>query len=274
MKFRITRKWSEIETASSARVTLDRAGRWFVSFAAPPKPLERTSTAKSVGLDLGIALSVSTSNGEMLSMPQLLSKGERKRCQGRRLARQTKGSNRRKLTKQLLAKISAREKDRRKDWIEKTTTKLVRDYDLIAIEDLKIKNMTRLAQGRVENPGKNVRAKSGLNRSILEQSWGLSRKRLTDKATNATEPVEIITINPAYTSLRCSRCGHTDKENRKNQAFFCCPSCGYTANADVNAAKNILAAGHAVKGRGGTSQAKPDRVEHNDPVKRQPAEAA
>ena len=138
MKFRITRKWSEIETASSARVTLDRAGRWFVSFAAPPKPLERTSTAESVGLDLGIALSVSTSNGEMLSMPQLLSKGERKRCQGRRLARQTKGSNRRKLTKQLLAKISAREKDRRKDWIEKTTTELVRDYDLIAIEDLKI----------------------------------------------------------------------------------------------------------------------------------------
>jgi putative transposase len=94
----------------------------------------------------------------------------------------------------------------------------VRNYDLIALEDLKIKNMTRSAKGTVENPGKNVKAKSGLNRSILKQSWRIFHRRLTDKATNATTPVEIIFINPAYTSMRCSKCGHMEQKNRKNQA--------------------------------------------------------
>ena len=96
------------------------------------------------------------------------------------------------------------------------------------------------------------------------------RQRLTDKAINATVPVTIVAINPAYTSLRCSECGYTDKKNRESQALFCCLSCGYTDNADVNAAKNIIAAGLAVTGRGGTSHAN----KHPDPVKRQPAEAA
>jgi putative transposase len=136
------------------------------------------------------------------------------------------------------------------------------------LEDLNIKNMTRSAIGTVENPGKNVKAKSGLNRSILKQSWGIFHRRLTDKATNATTPVEIIFINPAYTSMRCSKCGHMEQKNRKNQAIFCCLSCGYTDNADVNAAKNIIAAGLAVTGRGGTSHAKPDWAKHSDPVKR------
>ena len=225
---------------------------------------------------MGVTHTAAMSDGQFLDMPELLSKGEqqRKRRLQRKLARQTKGSKRRNQTKLAIAKISTKEKDRRKDWIEKTTTELVRDYDLIAIEDLKIKNMTKSATGTVEKPGKNVAQKSGLNRVILSQGWGLFRKRLTDKATNATVPVEIITINPAYTSMRCSECGHTSAENRKNQAVFCCKACDYTDNADLNAAKNILAAGHAVSGRGGTSQAKPDRVEHSDPMKRQPAEAA
>ncbi|WP_276973282.1 RNA-guided endonuclease InsQ/TnpB family protein [Ferrimicrobium acidiphilum] len=276
VKFRVTRKWSEIETASSARVTRDRAGRWFVSFTRPAPQMERRSTGTVVGLDMGVTHTAAMSDGQFLDMSELLSKGEkqRKRRLQRKLARQTKGSNRKSRTKLAIAKISTREKDRRKDWIEKTTIDLVRSYDLIVLEDLKIKNMTKSAKGTVESPGKNVRQKAGLNRSILAQSWGLFRKRLTDKATNATVPVEIITINPAYTSLRCSECGHTDKENRKSQAVFCCKACDYTGNADLNAAKNILAAEHAVSGRGGTSQAKPDRVKHSDPTKRQPARAA
>ncbi|MHB8189887.1 MAG: RNA-guided endonuclease InsQ/TnpB family protein [Ferrimicrobium sp.] len=182
------------------------------------------------------------------------------------------GSNRRKRTKLAIAKLAAKETDRRKDWIEKTTTELVRNYDIIAIEDLKVKNMTRSAKGTLQSPGKNVRAKSGLNRSILEQGWGLFRQRLTDKATNATELVQITVINPAYTSLRCSECGYTDKRNRKSQAIFCCLSCNYTDNADVNAARNIIssAVGLAVSGRPGTSHAN----KHSDPVKRQPPKAA
>ncbi len=121
-------------------------------------------------------------------MPKLLSSGERqrKRRLQRRLARQRKGSNRRARTKCRIAKLAVKESDRRKDWIEKTTTQLVRDYDLIVVEDLKVKNMTKSASGTKDKPGKNVRAKSGLNRSILEQSWGMFRQRLTDKAINAT----------------------------------------------------------------------------------------
>ncbi|MHB8343197.1 MAG: RNA-guided endonuclease InsQ/TnpB family protein [Ferrimicrobium sp.] len=148
----------------------------------------------------------------------------------------------------------------------------MRNYDLIAIEDLKVKNMTRSAKGTIGNPGKNVEAKSGLNRSILEQGWGMFRQRLTDKATNATEPVQVIVINPAHTSLRCFECGYTDKRNRESQAIFVCQSCGYQSNADVNAARNIIstAVGHTVSGRPGTSHAN----KHSDPVKRQPPKAA
>ena len=221
---------------------------------------------------MGIAITVATSNGEFLDMPELLTKGEhqRKRRLQRRLARQVKGSNRYRVTKLAIAKLAAKEVDRRKDWIEWTTTDLVRDYDLISLEDLKITNMTKSAKGTKDKPGKNVKAKSGLNRSVLEQGWGMFRQRLTDKATNAVTPVEIIAINPAYTSLRCSECGYTDKKNRESQALFHCLSCGYKDNADVNAAKNIIAVGLTVQGRGGTSHAN----KHSDPVKRQPTEAA
>ncbi|MHB8343415.1 MAG: RNA-guided endonuclease InsQ/TnpB family protein [Ferrimicrobium sp.] len=208
-------------------------------------------------------------------MPELLSSGmrQRKRRLQRKLARQTKDSKGRQATKVQIAKLS---QPKRQTGVrtgpDKTTTEFVRNYDLIAIEDLKVKNMTRSAKGTKDNPGKNVRAKSGLNRSILEQGWGLFRQRLTDKATNATELVQITVINPAYTSLRCSECGYTDKRNRKSQAIFHCQSCNYTANADVNAARNIIstAAGLAVQGRPGTSHAN----KHSDPVKRQPARAA
>ncbi len=270
VKFRITREWKDIETATSARITLDRSGRWFVSFTRPAPQIRRESTGKSVGIDMGVVATVATSDGQILNMPKLLSPGERqrKRRLQRRLARQQKGSNRRNRTKLAVARLSARESDRRKDWVEKTTTRLVRDYDLIALEALKVKNMTKSASGTKDKPGKQVSQKRGLNRSILEQSWGMFRQRLTDKATHATAPVAIVSINPAYTSLRCSECGHTDKGNRKSQVVFCCLSCGHTDNADVNAAQNILAAGHAVTGRGGTPQA----LSHSDPVKRQPLE--
>ncbi len=137
----------------------------------------------------------------------------------------------------------------------------MRSYDLIALENLKIKNMTKSVKGTIQNPGKNVAQKAGLNRVILEQSWSLFKKRLTDKATNATTPVEVITINPAFTSMRCSKCGHTNKTNRKSQAIFCCKACGYTNNVNVNAAKNIIstAVGHTVSGRGGISHARSNK---------------
>ena len=123
MKFRVTRQWNDITDASSARVTKDRSGRWFVSFTYPAPNLEREPTNKTVGLDMGVTHTITKSNGRFLDMPKLLSEGEqqRKRRLQRKLARQVKGSSRRKSTKAALAKLSAKETDRRKDWIEKTT---------------------------------------------------------------------------------------------------------------------------------------------------------
>jgi putative transposase len=252
VRFRLTRPWSDVRSATSARVTLDRAGRWHVSFTTPKTPFDRTSTEAAIGLDLGIAAGVATSTGELLKMPPLLSAGEaqRKRRLQRKIARQCPGSQRRARTKAAGARLAARETDRRKDWIEKTTTQLVKNHDLIAVEALKVKNMVRSARGTVENPGRRVAQKRGLNRSIQSQAWALFRKRLTEKATAATSPCAVVAVNPANTSRRCSECGHTAKDNRKSQAVFSCQSCGYTDNADVNAAKNILAAGLAVSGRG------------------------
>ncbi len=144
-----------------------------------------------------------------------------------------------------IANLRIRETDRRRDWAEKTSTELARQFDVIRVEDLKVQSMTRSAKGTIETPGRNVRQKAGLNRSILASAWGLLVRRLEDKA-----PGRIEKINPAFTSQRCSACGYVDAKSRESQTAFHCTACGYACNADVNAAKNI-AAGRAVTARGG-----------------------
>jgi putative transposase len=122
---------------------------------------------------------------------------------------------------------------------------------VIRVEDLQIKTMTRSAQGTAATPGRNVRAKAGLNRQILRSGWGLLVRRLQDKA-----PGRVQKVRPAFTSQCCSACGHVDANSRESQARFACTACGYACNADVNAARNI-AAGHAVTARGGVRAAGP-----------------
>ena len=126
--------------------------------------------------------------------------------------------------------------------MEQRSTQIARDYDLIRVEDLDVRNMTRSAKGTVERPGRNVRQKAGLNRAILASGWGMFAARLEHKAAGRLEKVD-----PAFTSWRCSECGTVDRKARESQAVFRCRSCGYSANADLNAARNI-AAGHAVRG--------------------------
>ncbi|GEL16491.1 RNA-guided endonuclease InsQ/TnpB family protein [Pseudonocardia asaccharolytica] len=157
--------------------------------------------------------------------------------------------NRRK-ARQRLARLHARNADRRRDFVEKASTELAWRFDRIRIEDLRIKNMTRSARGTVERPGRNVAAKAALNRSILAGGWGLFLRRLQDKAPGRVEK-----INPAYTSQTCSACGHIARESRESQALFCCVACGHAEHADVNAAKNI-AAGRAVRGAENSSASK------------------
>lgn len=234
-----------------ARVTLDSAGRWHVSFSAPQQPVDRQQSGRMIGLDLGIAQSLTTSDGQVFQAPQA-PEGERTRRLRleRRLARQQKGSSRREATKFKLAKLKARQADRLKDWREKASTDLVRGFDLIAVENLRVGNMLRSARGSVETPGNNVRAKAGLNREISAQGWSALLLRIEQKA--AASDVAFVKVSAINTSRTCCACGHSSKENRKSQATFSCASCGHIEHADINAAKNILAAGLAVSGRGGS----------------------
>ena len=205
-----------------------------------------------VGLDRGVAVSAALSTGEMLTCPRLSASRQRRlqRLQRKR-AGASRGSNRRAKLKHAIARLRTREADARKDWAEKLSTDLARRFDVIRVEDLRVRDMTRSARGTLAAPGRNVRAKAGLNREILASGWGLLVRRLEEKA-----PGRIEKINPAFTSQRCSACGHVAGENRESQAVFACTACRHTANADVNAAQNI-AAGHAVTARGGIRVAGP-----------------
>jgi putative transposase len=236
----------------SYRVTMNRVGRWHIAFAAIPDPVPGPGNGEVVGIDRGVAVSAALSTGELLHVPGLTVR-ERKRLRRleRKLARARRGSERRKGVRLAIARLKARETDRRKDWAEKASTDIARRFDTIRVEDLLIKNMTRSAKGSAGNPGRNVRQKSGLNREILRSGWGLLVRRLEEKAASRVEK-----IKPAFTSQRCSACGHVDAKSRESQARFVCTACGFACNADVNAARNI-AAGHAVAARGGFRDAGP-----------------
>jgi transposase len=197
-------RWSRaVPPAKSYRVTLDRAGRWHVAFAAIPSAVQGPGTAEVVGVDRGVAVSAALSTGEMLSVPRL-SPGRQRRLilLQRRLARAQRGSNRRAQTRLATARLKAREADARKDWAEKVSTDLAR---------------------RIEK------------------------------------------VSAAFTSQRCSACGHVAAESRKSQSWFRCVACCFACDADTNAAINI-AAGHAVHARRAdrASGAVKREPQHND----------
>jgi transposase len=240
------------EGVKSYRVTMDRAGRWHVAFALIPGPVAAPGNGQVVGVDRGVAVSAALSTGQLLHAPGLTARERiRLRRLQRTLARAARGSNRRGRVRHAIARLRARDSDRRKDWAEKTSTAIARRFDLIRVEDLKITNMTRSAKGTRGDPGRNVRQKAGLNRGILRSGWGLLVRRLEEKAPGRVEK-----INPAFTSQRCSACGQVDPKSRESQAVFRCTACGFPCHADINAAKNI-AAGHAVTARGGDGVARP-----------------
>jgi putative transposase len=247
-------RWSRAVPSGvkSYRITQDRAGRWHVAFAAIPATIEGPGTGAIVGLDRGMAVSAALSTGELLRGPSFAARErQRMRRLERKLARARRGSNRRKRVRLAIARLHARETDRRKDWAEKASTDIASRFDLIRIEDLQIRNMTRSARGTREKPGRNVRQKAGLNRGILRSVWGLLARRLEQKAPGRVEK-----IKPHYTSQRCSACGRVDRKSRESQAVFRCTACGFACDADVNAARNI-AAGHAVTARGGDGVTRP-----------------
>ncbi len=166
-------RWSRaVRGAKSYRMTCDRAGRWHVAFASIPAAVAGPATGQIVGVDRGVVVSAALSTGELLSAPRL-SPGQRRRLLllQRRLARASRGSNRRAQVKLAIARLRAREADARKDWCEKISTDLARRFAVIRVEDLNIREMSRSAGGTTAEPGRNVRQKAGLNREIARSGW-------------------------------------------------------------------------------------------------------
>ncbi|QYC44391.1 putative transposase [Nonomuraea coxensis DSM 45129] len=221
--------------------------RWFVVLSCDDVPAEPLpATGAVAGIDMGVASLVTTSGGDHLANPRhLAATADRLSDAQRDLARKKRGSKRRRKAVARVAALHAKVRRQRLDHAHKAALALVAAYDVIVHEDLRIANMTRSASGTIDAPGRNVAAKSGLNRSILDAGWGVFLAVLAHKAESAGR--ELIAVNPANTSRTCARCGHVAKENRLTQAVFACTACGHAAHADVNAAINILRAGLALR---------------------------
>lgn len=222
-----------------------RAGRWeataFYKDVRPnPYP---TAQIEAVGIDRGVTVLAGTADSdgqtELISNPRHLdAAADRIACEQQNLSRCKRGSNRRKKQVLRVARIHEKIRNVRKNRNHRLSRHIMETYGTLVLEDLKIQNMTRSAKGTIEEPGTNVAAKSGLNRSILDAGWGELANMLSYKAEEAGRTV--LFVKPHHTSQICARCGHRSKENRVGQKFEC-RACGHTDHADLNAARNILA---------------------------------
>lgn len=249
-------------------VTVSKScGKWYVSIQTEcevPEPVHKA--ASMVGLDSGVTKLATLSDGTVYQPVNSFKANQRKLAMlQRQLSRKVKFSANWHKQKKKIQRLHAHIANIRRDYLHKVTSEISKNHAMIVIEDLKVSNMSKSAKGTAERPGRNVRAKSGLNRSILDQGWYEMRRQLEYK--QLWRGGQVLAIPPAYTSQRCACCGHTTKENRQTQSKFVCQSCGYTENADINGARNILAAGHAVLACGGM-------VQSGRPLKQEPTEAS
>lgn len=242
-------------------------GKWYVSIQTEYEAPERQHGSISmIGLDVGVAKLATLSDGTVYQSVNSYKSCQRKLVMlQRQLSRKVKFSANWQKQKRKIQRLHSHIANIRKDYLHKVTTTISKNHAMIVIEDLKVSNMSKSAKGTTERHGRNVRAKSGLNRSILDQGWYEMRRQLEYK--QLWRGGQVLAIPPAYTSQRCSCCGHTAKENRQSQSKFERLECGYSANADINGARNILAAGHAVLACGGM-------VQSDRPLKQEPTEAS
>lgn len=237
---KLTRKGGNLwENGTPKQVVLRHDGhRWraFVSYEVEVE--EKVDDGKVLGIDMNVC-QIADSDGHFYFMPDIKKKEARGKWYQRKMARQVKSSNRRKDTRKKLRKVNRKIANLRKNWVHQTTRELANRCGTVATENLKVRQMTASAKGTIENPGRNVRRKTGLNREILNTAFGEIKRNLKYKCGR------LIEIDPAYTSQTCSKCGHTNKENRKTQSRFQCVCCGFVSNADTNAAVNIRRLGMA-----------------------------
>jgi putative transposase len=253
VKFRASRS---LEGENIRSATLSRVGaHWFVSFLVDDglsTPQEHRAPGTAVGVDRGVVVAVATSDAELIDR-EFTTAGERRRAVvlARKLSRAAKGSANRAKIRGELAKLRASERHRRQDFCAQAAHRLAHTNAVVVVEDLKTRNMTRRAKPveDPDNPGRylanGAAGKSGLNKAILGKGWYRFEQALT--SVSRYTGTQVIKVPAAFTSLRCSACGHVDPKSRESQAVFRCNTCSRPAeHADVNAAKNILAAGLAV----------------------------
>lgn len=221
-------------------VTIRRkSGHWYASIQWQREvDTPVASSMPTVGVDRGITNFAATSDGKLVAPLNSFRRIEVKLAKAqRRLARKKKFSANWKKQKAKISRIHAKAANARKDFLHKLSTSIAKSHGVVKIEKLRVRNMSASARGTVEDPGTNVRAKSGLNKSILDQGWSMFATMLKYKLSAAFG--ELVEVDPAYTSQTCSCCGTIDKASRKDQATFACGHCGHTENADINAAINI-----------------------------------
>ncbi len=228
-------------------ITLSKKNHcWFASIQVEKNIPNIMPNAKSIiGIDLGIKQFATLSDGTVIKPVNAFREQEKRlKKEQKNLSRKKKFSQNWRKQKNKIQRIHSKIANIRSDFHHKTSTILSKKHAIIAVEDLKISNMSKSASGTIEFPGKNVKAKSGLNKSILDQGFAEFKRQLGYKLS--WNGGVLIPVNPQYTSQKCNVCGHTEKQNRKTQSEFVCIKCHHQENADLNAAKNILAAGLAV----------------------------
>ena len=235
-----------------------KSGHWYVSFGCEREIENPIHPSKSaIGIDLGITRLISTSDGQYIKPKNSFKANQVKLAKlQRQLSRKVLFSQNWQKQNRKIQKLHHHIANIRHDYLHKITTNISKNHAMIVVEDLKVVNMSKSASGSAVQHGRNVKAKSGLNKSILDQGWGMMVDMIEYK--QHWQGGLLIKINPRYTSQTCSQCQHIAKENRRSQARFECVKCTYVANADFNAARNILAAGHAVlSAEGGYGKGRP-----------------
>ncbi|WP_300904985.1 RNA-guided endonuclease InsQ/TnpB family protein, partial [Turicimonas muris] len=226
-------------------ITVSREGlKWFVSIQTEFEIEPKRMINSEIGIDMGVKKFVTFSNGTFVEPVNSLKNNLKQLAKlQKKLSRQQKGSSNSKKTKAKITKLHRRIANIRRDFLHKITTTIAKNHGIVFMEDLKVSNMSASASGTVEQPGKKVRQKSGLNRSILDQGWYSFKTMLAYKLEERGGL--LVLVPPKNTSRTCPNCGYISAKNRQTQAHFECTKCGYKENADVVGAINVLRAGHA-----------------------------
>ena len=226
-------------------VTVSQSGgKWFVSIQTEREVEQPVPQGGAVGIDMGIARFATLSDGTFYAPLCSFKQHEtalRKAQQA--MSRKQKFSNNWRKAKARVQRIHSRIGNARRDYLHKTSTAISQNHAMVCIEDLQVRNMSKSAAGTTEKPGRNVRAKSGLNKAILDQGWFEFRRQLDYKL--AWNGGWLVVVPPRYTSRTCPCCGYVSADNRQTQAQFLCVACGFEENADLVGAINVLRAGHA-----------------------------